>query len=79
MVKKGSALTVKTRLQKFCLWRSFLGQFGLGQYKTALKSVKPGRIISFTVETSKSKTVLYVQKVTNTENEISDKLPEIHF
>ena len=52
---------------------------GLGQDKTALQSVKPGRIISPTVETLKSKTVLTTQKVDNTENEIFDKLPKIHF
>ena len=45
----------------------------------ALESVEPGRIISPTVETLKSKTVLSAQKLDNTENEISDKLPEIHF
>ena len=77
--KKGSPLTVKTRIQKFCLWRRFLGQVGLRQDKTALKSVEPGRIISRTVETLKSKTVLSTQKFDNTENEFPIKLPEKQF
>ena len=72
-------MAVKTRIQYFCRWRPFLGRVGLRQDKTALKSEKPGRIISPTVETLKSKTVLFTQKVDKTENEISDKLPKIHF
>ena len=66
-------MTVKTRIQKFCLWRPFLWRVGLRQDKTALKSVKPGQIILPTVETLKSKTVLYAQKVDNAEIQISDK------
>ena len=53
MVRKGLALTVKTRIQKFCLWCRFLGQVGLRQVKMALESVEPGRIISPTVEALK--------------------------
>ena len=40
----------------------------------ALKTVEPGRIISPTAESLKSKTVLSTQKVDNSENEISDKV-----
>ena len=65
---------LKTRIQKFCHWRQFLEQVGLIQDKTALKSVEPGRIISPTVETLKSKTGLSAQKVNNTENEIFDEI-----
>ena len=67
-------MTVKTRIQKFCFWCLFLGRVDLGQYKTALKSVEPYRIMSPAVETLKSKTVLYAKKADNTENEISDKI-----
>ena len=73
-MRKGSVLTAKTRVQKFCLWRRFLRQVGLRQDKTALKSVELGRMISPTVETLKSKTVLSAQKVDYTENETSDKI-----
>ena len=73
MARKGSALTVKTRIQKFCLWRIFFGQVGFRKDKTALKSVEPGQITLLTVETLKSKTVLYAQKVDNAEIQISDK------
>ena len=74
MVKRGSALTVDTRIQNFYLWRRFLGRVGLRQDKTALKSVKSGRMSSHTAETLKSKTDLSAQKVGNTGNEISDKI-----
>ena len=79
MVRKGSALTVKTCLQKFCLWRRLLRLVGLRQDKTALKSVERGRIISPTVETMKSKAVLSDQKVGKTKNESCDKKPKIGF
>ena len=66
--EKGSAQAVKTRLQKFCLWCPFLGRVGLRQDKTALKSVKTGRLISLTVETLKSKAVFDTKKVGKNEN-----------
>ena len=74
MMKKGSALTVKTCIQNFCLWRRFLGQVGLRQDKTALKSVKPGQIISPMVETLQPKTVLYAQKFDNAEIQVSHNI-----
>ena len=79
MARKGSALTVKTRIQKFCLWRIFFGQVGFRKDKTALKSVEPGRIISTTIETLESETVLSAKKVDNTEKKIPIKLLEKRF
>ena len=72
-------MNVKTRIQEFCLWRPFLCRIGLRQDKTALKSVKPRRIILPTVETLKSKTVLSAKKVDITEMRFPLTLPDIRF